>query len=210
MTVVAGSWDRNGHPIATHHQVVSIPSTLAPAGDELRYQLMSRLALERGRHDIRVAVEDASDGRLGSVYTTLDIPNFRREPLSLSGLIVGASPSGPLVPDNLFEDLLPIFPTALREFRRTSRVAAFVRAYQGGNGTLVDTTVRATLVGVANRPVVNEVAMLPSARFAHDRSADYLFEIPVARLPPGPYLLTIEAAHTDRRVTRHLRFDVRP
>jgi hypothetical protein len=51
---------------------------------------------------------------------------------------------------------------------------------------------------------------LPAASFSSARSADVRVELPVVRLPPGPYLLTVDAAAgaDDAPVSRDVRFTV--
>ncbi len=86
-------------------------------------------SLKPGRYEIRVALDAGSTER-ASVYTYVDVPNFAEQPLSLSGIVLGTSPSPSSAPSNAFTDLLPIVPTARREFARTSRASAFLRVYQ--------------------------------------------------------------------------------
>ncbi len=57
-----------------------------------RFEVLSRLPLKPGRYEIRVGVE-AGDGRTGSVYTYADVPDFRKNGLSLSGLVLNVTPS---------------------------------------------------------------------------------------------------------------------
>jgi hypothetical protein len=210
LNVLAGAWDRNGQPTATQTRTVEVPAAPGQtAGPGRTFQVASRLELPRGSHDLRVAVEDPATGKKGSVYTTVEIPNFERDDLSLSGLVVGAAPSAPLAPSDAFGDLLPIVPTAQREFTRTSRVAAFVRAYQGGNDSPGSVTMTARLVGVSNEPIFDETTTLAAAKFVASRNADYLIEIPVAGLPPGPFLLTLTGTLGNKKVERHLRFEMK-
>ena len=46
---------------------------------------------------------------------------------------------------------------------------------------------------------------LAAARFV-DRSLDYRYELPLARLAPGDYLLTMTATLEKREITRVVRF----
>jgi VWFA-related protein len=209
VSFLAGSWDPNGRPIATQNFDLELPRTDHTGGLGTRYELAARLNLASGRREIRVSVEDHSTQQQGSVYTHVDVPDFAKEKVSLSGLLAGAAPAPPLASADLLKDLLPIVPTALREFTRTSRVAAFVRAYQGGDDSPRDVTMTATLLGVGETPIHRESTTLAAARFTRTRSTDYLIEVPVAQLAPGPYLLTLEAALDDKRVARHMRFEMR-
>jgi len=90
-------------------------------GGSMPYELLSRLTLKPGRYELRLAV-DASVNQRGSVYTFVDVPDFSEQPLSLSGIVLGATP-GPLsAPKDAFAGLLPIVPTARRTFAAADRV----------------------------------------------------------------------------------------
>jgi hypothetical protein len=51
---------------------------------------------------------------------------------------------------------------------------------------------------------------LDSVRFQGERTAEYLFDVPLAPLPPNEYLLTIEPPTAGTTVARALRFRVKP
>jgi VWFA-related protein len=210
LNILAGAWDRNGRPIATQARTVEV--SLVPGGIDAGkhvFQIASRLDLPAGKHDIRVAVEDPRTGKKGSVYTTVEVPNFDNEDLSLSDTVLGAAPAAAMMPSDAFRDLLPIVPTAVREFTAASRVTAFVRVYQSGRDTPREVTMTARLVGASDVPVFNEVAVLTANRFMSGRSPDCSVALPISTLTPGPYLLTLTAAREGKRVVRHTRFDVK-
>jgi hypothetical protein len=50
---------------------------------------------------------------------------------------------------------------------------------------------------------------MPAERFPADRSAEYRFEIPFARLAAGSHLLTFEATMGQEAVRRDVRFEMR-
>src|SRR4029453_1508709 len=126
--VLTAAFDRNGRSVHSEEQTVGIALPSNAAGD-FPYEVLSRLTLKPGRYEIRVAL-DATPTERASVYTYVDVPNFADQPLSLSGVVVAASPAPPSAPLNAFKDLLPIVPTARREFARTGRASAFVRVSQ--------------------------------------------------------------------------------
>jgi hypothetical protein len=136
------------------------------------------------------------------------VPDFTRAPLSLSGLVVAASPSGSAAPPDAYTDLLPVVPTARRVFRPTDRVTVFARGYQGGRHTLVPATVTARIVDAANREVISSETPLGAQSFGALRSADYRLAVPVERLGPGYYLLTVSISAASRAVERTLSFQI--
>jgi hypothetical protein len=106
--------------------------------------------------------------------------------------------------------LVSIVPTARRTFDATDRVAAFVRVYQSGDvkkpAAPVPFTIR--LTGTDETPLVSQQQTLETARFTA-RAADVNFELPIASLKPGPYLLTLEAMLGKTTARRDVRFEIR-
>ena len=98
------------------------------------------LSLPAGRYNLRAAVERSSTQAAGSVYATVVIPDFARDPLSLSGVAIGDRRS-PLASGSPFARMLPFAPTVERTFtgidpdeRAPDRVSDDATA-AGGGGT---------------------------------------------------------------------------
>jgi hypothetical protein len=89
-----------------------------------------RLDLRPGRYNLRLVAERRRDGLAGSIHTTVVIPDFARETLSLSGVAIGRSGGRPLGNRAALDDVLPIAPTAIRDFPRGDRVSGFLRVHQ--------------------------------------------------------------------------------
>ena len=126
------------------------------------------------------------------MYTYVDVPDFAREPLSLSGIVLHVDPAILSAPRDAFTNLLPVVPTARRDFARTDRALAFVRLYQNGENAVHPVDVNARIEDAAGQSVLNDAASVSSDRFGVDRSADNQVDLPIDRLQPGEYLLTIE------------------
>jgi hypothetical protein len=168
-------------------------------------EIHSRLALKPGRYEIRSAA--GNPGSAGGVFTQLEIPDFSKARLSLSGLVLGFARNGDT--DGL-ADLLPIVPTAARAFPRSGQIAAFVRVYQGGKNAPLPVQMRLRIVDAATQAVIDESMILEPARFGSPRSVDCPFQLPLSRLAEGEYLLTIEANADRTSARREVRFVVRP
>jgi VWFA-related protein len=205
--VLAAAFDRNGRSVNSEHQTVGITLPTNAAGD-FPYEVLSRLALKPGRYELRVAV-DAPPGQSASVYTYVDVPDFSSTPLSLSGLVLSASPPWPIAPPEGFKDLLPVVPTTRRDFDRGDRVSAFVRVYQGSKDAPRSAELLAQILDVSGRVVTKDAYSIESGRFAATRSADYRIAVPVDRLSHGEYLLTVDATQATHTARRGVRFRVR-
>jgi hypothetical protein len=178
------------------------------ASGSSRYEIVSRLTLKPGRYEVRVAL-DAAPNQRGSVYTFVDVPDFAKQPLSLSGMVLAVSPEVSSAGREAFANVLPLVPTAQREFARTDRATAFLQIYQEASAPTRPATVRARIADSTDRILMDEAAALPAERFAATHSADYRLELPLAKLEPGEYLLTIDAAQGQNLARRGVRFTVR-
>ena len=91
--VLAAAFGWDGRSADSVDQTVGM--TWRPdASGSSRYEVVSRLALKPGRYEVRVAL-DAAPNQRGSVYTFVDVPDFAKQPLSLSGLVLAVSPAVP-------------------------------------------------------------------------------------------------------------------
>jgi hypothetical protein len=178
------------------------------ASGSSRYEVVSRLTLKPGRYEVRVAL-DAAPNQRGSVYTFVDVPDFAKQPLSLSGVVLSVSPGISSAGREAFANILPLIPTAQREFARTDHATAFLQIYQQTSAPPGAATVTARIADTSDRNVLDEVTALPADRFAANHGADYRLELPLTKLEPGEYLLTIEAAHGQSIARRGVRFSVR-
>lgn len=206
--VYTGAFDRQGYPLAAAQQVVRVnPRALAPSVFE--YEVVSRLDLKPGRYELRAAVEDPRLGRSGSVYAYVDVPDYHREPVALSGLMLSVSPGTVAVPQTAIDGLLPFTPSTRREFVSSDQVRAFVRMYQGLTRALMPGYAVAEILDGDDRSVYRQETRLESAGFGASRAVDFSIDVPVDRLAPGPYVLSVEARHGNETARRDVRFTVR-
>jgi hypothetical protein len=86
-------------------------------------------------------------------------------------------------------------------------VSAFTRVYQGGKGKLVDVPTRLTIRDSEDKVLVDKPLALAAAKFV-DRAADLQLDVPVADLPNGQYLLTVEVGTGATAIRRDSRFRI--
>jgi hypothetical protein len=118
------------------------------------------------------------------------VPDFAKQPLSLSGLVLTVTPSVPSAGRDAFANLLPVVPTTQRELARTDRASAFLQVYQDADRVPLPASVTARITDTSDRIVLDQVTPLPADRFAGKRGADYRLELPVAT---GPGSLVTQA-----------------
>ena len=171
--------------------------------------IVSALALAPGSYEVRVATALA-DGTAGSVHTFVDVPDFARAALSMSGVLLHVAPEEPSAPLDEINGVLPFAPTARRTFAATDTVSAFVQVGQGTSlkSMIVPVILTMRIVDVHDRVVRQQASTLEPRAFSSNRTANSKLEIPTAGLPPGQYLLKLDAAIAKDSSERMVRFSV--
>jgi VWFA-related protein len=140
------------------------------------YQMPMTPDLPPGRYQLRASAISAKLSRSGSVYLDLEVPDFTKDPVMLSGLSVGYA-DGPHVTQAKPAGAIPIIPfdpSLDREFRTSDRVRVFLEVVRKGSAAgkltieFVDYTDRVLLTltpGLASGNVVPVDVALPLSGF---------------------------------------------
>jgi len=182
-----------------------------PAGtDDVTYEIFQTIDVPKpGVYELRLSTHSGARNADGSVYVTIDVPDFAKEPLSLSHIVLSADNGLAIDGADLFKTLLPVTPTVVRVFDRGEAVTAFVRAYEGGSSPLRPVAVHTRLISEHDVVVLDRNEAVAPAQFDRARSAQLYTRLPTADLPPGPYLLTIEATRDKSMTKQEIKFSVR-
>jgi VWFA-related protein len=109
-----------------------LPDTFARA-QARGFRVTSAVNLPPGRYQLRVSAAE-SGGTAGSVVSDLDVPDFYKQPLAMSGLTLtsgaGSQPPTARVKDDPVGLLLMQSPTAAREFTRDDQLTLFAEVYE--------------------------------------------------------------------------------
>ena len=189
-------------------------ATLAlPAGssDGTRYELVTQVPIKQpGRYTMRVAVHRATDGRHGSVYADVEVPDFAKAPLSMSGVWLETAPGVLTIPRDGLPSLIPFLPTSSRVFTRNGRLNASFRVYQGGSDPLTPVAVAVRITNDRNVVVASGTGAKAVESFdVASRAASHRFELPLNVLEPGRYLLTFELTKGAAAFRRDVIFEVK-
>jgi len=214
------------------------------ANGEAAYEVLARIDLPAGRYQLRLAAHNTTAGKDGSVFVDVTVPDYSNIPFSASPVVLNAAPGRASAPKDLFSSILPLVPTAEREFATTDKVTAFLRLYQSGQKPIDRVTVAMSIrnaqgqveatetrgitadqfpsaaqqtgsdlsAAPLNRPgVIGTLTQSPADKFANLalRSADVKYAMPMAKLSPGPHLLTMEATLGTTTIRRDVRFEVK-
>ncbi len=95
-------------------------------------RLFDRMAVPPGHYQLRVAAFDAGGGAVGSVLYDLDVPDFEKDRLAISGLVMTSAASAAMPtakPDAELRMVLPGPPAGSRSFAQNDQVALFTDVY---------------------------------------------------------------------------------
>jgi len=188
------------------------------AVDSFGFRMLSRFDLPPGKYQLRIGGRATNADTVGTVYYDLEVPDFSKEPFSMSGLVL-ASMLSSLTPtgrgDDELKKVLPSFPTTMRDFRADDTIALFAEIYdnQGASPHRVDitTTVRNADDGRVVFTTADERSSdeLGGARGGYG----YTTRVPLKDVPPGVYVLRVEAKSRlsgTKPVSRDVQFRLWP
>jgi len=202
--LAATAIDLDAKPKGSQQQTITLTPT---ASSELLPDFPAHLRLPPGRYLIQVSAR--SEGRAGGTVVDVDVPDFSKDPLSASGLMLQLRRRAAPIKDKDIAALVPFLPTTIREFRGDDDVAVFLRIYEGGKGRLEPVQLSAKVRDANDAVRSSHDAVLATDYFSEVRSADVELSLPLPELSRGDYLLEVEAQAGTHRLQRTARFTVR-
>lgn len=211
---VQGKLHTGGRHIVT---LAMKPETLANAKAR-GFRLLSEMELPAGRYQLRIGAAEGG-GRIGSVVTDLEVPDFQKRPFTMSGVALTSATAAGVTTAKPKDPLGPILPGPLstaREFARTDQVALFAEFYENAAGNApphgidVETTVRAE----DGRVVFQAKEERRSTELQGGRGGyGVSVVIPLREFEPGLYVIHVEGrtrgASADGGVGRDVQIRVR-
>jgi hypothetical protein len=180
-------------------------------------RMLNRLDLPPGKYLLRVAAQDTSGGNVGSVTYDLNVPDFQKSPLSISGLVLTSASGSALPtvrPDEQLKPVLPGPPVSLRSFAQSDEAVLFVEVYDNEGSKPHKVDIRTTVTTDEGRVLFKTDETRDSTELGGARGGyGYTTRVPMKDLAPGKYVLKVEA--TSRLgnlppVARELRIEVTP
>jgi VWFA-related protein len=180
------------------------------------FRVLRRLTVPPGRYQIRVAAREANGKEVGTVTQTLDVPDFSKGSLQMSGVMVSAKSAIRIPtanPDPQLKDVLPGSPTATRDFPRGDVLAIFAEVYDNQPSPPHRVAISSSILTDDGR----EMFAAADERSSEDLQGKkggygYTRELPLGDLPPGRYVLRVTAHSllgTNVAVSRDVEFRVR-
>ena len=158
---------------------------------------LSRLELPPGRYQLRVAANELNTKAVGSVLYDLEVPDFLKTPLAISGMALTsvASSRVPTVrPDEEIRQLLPASPASTRVFPVDDEIALFTEVYDNAAATPHKVDITTTVTTDEGRVVFTTEEERDSSDIQGKSGGyGYTARVPLKGLPTGLYVLKVAA-----------------
>lgn len=168
----------------------------------LRAELLLQAEVRAGqRYAVRVAAHSTRQQKVGSVFANLDVPDFDREPLSMSSVTIGRS-AGPIASGDRADwaDRVPVTPTTVRDFTTDDDIVTFVRVYADPSSART-LDVKTTLTPVSGHPAFELAQGYDRAELARRQGVvDVVASIRLNGLTAGAYRVKVCAEERDAGV----------
>jgi VWFA-related protein len=174
---------------------LSPPSLEAVRRDGLR--LGRRLDLPPGKYQLRVAARSANGNAIGAVTHDLEVPDFSKPPLAISGIALMSAatsriPTPPPAKD--FFEVLRDVPTARREFSRDDTLGFVAEIYDNRTSTPHTVTITSTVTSDSGTVLAKGSDVRRSEEVGKSGGGyDHAQKMPLKTFAPGRYVLRIEA-----------------
>lgn len=200
LTITRNVYDADGRAGPPARAVESV--RLEPGGgDETRHDVFQLLALPAGRYQLRYQVQSTLLGTGGTVFADLDVPDFSRATLALSGLSLAVAGEAGVTRTGTLEPLLPAVPTSRRDFAVGEAIHGFVRAYQAG-AERQPVAVTVELSNASDQVERQMARTIDATGFDAGGGAPFAFDLETGGLTPGPHLLSVTARLPGGRTAR--------
>ncbi len=180
-------------------------------------RVFNRIELPPGRYQLRMAVRDAGNAAVGSVLHDLEVPDFYKQNLVLSGLtLTSPGTSGMLVPkaDDAMKDVLPAPPVASRRFAQNDEIAIFAEVYDNGSTAPHKVNIVTSVITDDGRVLYKTDDARDSSELGGAKGGyGYTTRVPLKDIPSGLYVLSVEARsslNVNSPVTRQIQITVEP
>jgi len=168
-----------------------------------------------GEYQLRIAADERTGDRSGSVLYDVEAPDYRKTALAMSPLFVTTLTAGSVLTRGnspVLAAALPKPTTAVREFRATDVLAYFTEVYENTEAKQHTIEILTFVRNDAGEAVLTNVdPRQATAATPQPAVIDEVTSLPLAKLPPGHYVLTVEARSplTKTTVSREIPFLVK-
>jgi hypothetical protein len=165
---------------------------------ERGFRVLTQLELPPGRYELRIAAAEAGGGKSGSVVTDIEVPDFYKQPITMSGLALTSATAGQTAtaaPEDPLAQFLPGPLTTAREFARTDQIALFAEFYENLRNAPAHKVDITTTIRTDDGRIVKTDEQERDSSELQGGKGGYGFTtiLPLADLEPGLYVIHVEA-----------------
>jgi VWFA-related protein len=160
-------------------------------------RITRRFEVPPGSYHVRIGARESGGGNLGTVTMDIDVPDFSKDPLVMSGIVLTSTRSNltPTIrPDEQLKDVLPAPATTVRDFSPDDEIATFAEVYDNQMRTAHRVEIKTSVLGDDGKVVFNTAEERRSEEIG-PAGGGYgaAAKIPLKALAPGRYVLRVEA-----------------
>jgi VWFA-related protein len=211
--------DELGTTVGGEHVNLAMPlkPDLHKMVEEAGLLVESRVTLPPGRYSLRIAARDEIAERVGAVHCDLEVPDYDKLPLSMSGVVIASAESMAANPrpDPERRRMLPETPSVLRQFRQSDELSVLTVVYDTKMGIPHNLDIVATVTTEDGRVAFRHEDTRSTAEIQTAAGTTggfgYVVKVPLATIAPGSYVLAIEVRSrldVDKPVRHETAFNV--
>jgi len=199
----------------TQFLTLKLPPETQARVEKSGLRILNRVELPPGRYQFRVAARHSANGALGSLNYDVDVPDFQKVPFGMSGILLSATAGLVTMTaraDELLQKVMPAPPVSLRTFPQNDEVVVFAEVYDRSDKASHMVDIVTTVVSDTGAVRFKDSDERSSAELEGTSGGyGHTARIPMAKLEPGRYVLTIDArSRLGQSASQSVPFEVVP
>jgi hypothetical protein len=161
-------------------------------------RMMVETTLPSGRYQVRIAAGSRETTKAGSVVYDLDVPDFTKAPLMMSGVALGSVETSQIMTVNAkttFVSTLPGNVTSTRVFNAGDTIGIYTEVYETLKDAAAHTVALSAQLRAEGGTVVRNASDERSSSELQGSRGGYGFsaQLPLSDVAPGLYVIHVEA-----------------
>jgi VWFA-related protein len=197
--IATGATSGKGKVISGEYHVAKValkPESMERAKQD-GLQVVSELRLPPGKYQIRAVVSNRAN-KAGSVVYDIDVPDFTKQPLMMSGISLTSRAAAQLLtvrPKDPLRDFLPGPPTTVRTFDASDTIALFAEVYENLRTRTAHTVDLTATLRTDDGRVIRTTSEQRSSTELQGAPGGFGFraELPLEGAAPGLYVIHVGA-----------------